>query len=510
MGKRRRQLPLSDSHSDSDSELDPAPASMDTAPHLVPLPSSAPSSLPDALPGTDPRTSSDPARTTDPRSSTDLARSHDPRSSSDLARSPDQRPTLANAPAQRAVERSPDEPYLSALGSYVVVKPCDDSVSFRKLNVFWPQKQVSAICGPTQVDIEAPADGSLVIKTNNRKDTKALLKVTTFCNKQVTVSLHKGRNSCKGTIFAPELRHMSEDEILSDLRGDGVTHIRRLTSFRDGQRRDTSLLVLTFDSTTLPEKISIGWLRKEARVFIPNPLRCFKCQRFGHGSSSCRQTARCQKCGEAPHEDTECTSAKSCLSCGSSDHLVSSSQCPVWKEEKRICELKAKSGISYPEARRQVKAESATPTTGRSYAKAASVQTTSCSTQTEPLAVLPPLQLLTPLTSTAATVTATIPEVSMDSQDDTTSCPPESQPDTVESPVVAQKPKSAADSSLPSRTWTKVKPKGSRPLPPPSPAREGQSTARDSRPPVRISMGRNRSSSWASPSRQQTPSNSST
>ena len=90
-------------------------------------------------------------------------------------------------------------------------KPCDDSVSFRKLNVFWKQKQASAICGTTQAEIEAPADGSLAIKTNSRKDTKALLKTTTFCNKQVTVSLHKGRNSCKGTIFAPELRHMSED-----------------------------------------------------------------------------------------------------------------------------------------------------------------------------------------------------------------------------------------------------------------------------------------------------------
>ena len=88
---------------------------------------------------------------------------------------------------------------------------------------------------------------------------------------------------------------MTEDEILSDLRGDGVTHIRRLTTFKDGQRRDTSLLVLTFNSTSLPEKLNIGWLRKDVRVFIPNPLRCFKCRRFGHGSSTCRQSARCQR-----------------------------------------------------------------------------------------------------------------------------------------------------------------------------------------------------------------------
>ena len=67
---------------------------------------------------------------------------------------------------------------------------------------------------------------------------------------------------------------MSEDEIVSGLRGEGVSHIRRLTTLRDGQRRDTSVLVLTFDNTTLPEKINIGWLSKDVRAYILNPLRC--------------------------------------------------------------------------------------------------------------------------------------------------------------------------------------------------------------------------------------------
>ena len=319
MGKRRRQRPLSDSFTDSDSDSPPtstpapdlAPASMDTDSHpIVTPPSSARPST--DLPGTDPRSStdhasdlrstSDPARHSDPRSSTDLARSHDPRPSTDHSRSSDPRTNLDNAPACDSVDRAPLEPYLPLHGSFLVIKPCDDDVSFRKMNVFWPRKQIAAITGSMDLAIEAPANGSLIVKTNSRKETKPLLKTTTFCGKKVTVSLHQSRNSSKGTIFAPELRHMSEDEILSELRGDGVTHIRRLTTFRDGQRRDTSLLVLTFDTTTLPEKITIGWVRKDVRVFIPNPLRCFKCQRFGHGSSTCRQSARCQKCGEAPHE----------------------------------------------------------------------------------------------------------------------------------------------------------------------------------------------------------------
>ena len=385
-GKRRRKDDGTDSDSDSGAnpglsiDMDSNSPAPDSRPHVTSDQTTAP--------GNDLRPSSDHSRTTDPRLN----------------------PTTAPS----------NEPFLSPTGSYLVVKADDDTVSFRKMNVFWPQKQIAAICGSSDFEIEAPANGTLIIQTKSRKHTKALLNVNTFCGKKVTISLHYGRNSCKGTIFAPELRHMTEDEILSDLRGDGVTHIRRLTTFRDGQRRDTSLLVLTFDTTTLPEKLNIGWLRKDVRVFVPNPLRCYKCQRFGHGSSSCRQSARCQTCGEAPHDGSSCTAPKVCLSCGSSDHPVSSSQCPVWKDEKSICELKAKSGLSYPEARKQVKATKQTPTPGKSYAQATQTQTTSISTQTEPLSVLPPLQLLKPInkqvTQSTNTTNATNTETSISKQ----------------------------------------------------------------------------------------------
>ena len=516
MGKRRRNGPLSDSNSGSDSEPD-LPPSMDTDPQPTPA-SPTPPSDPypaNAHPGSDSRPPSDHARTTDLRSSSDLARSYDPRPSSDHALNLDTRPNSADAPASTTVVGSA-EIHLSPTGSFLVVKACDDNVSFRKMNVFWPKKQIHAICGPVDVEIEAPANGTLIIKTNGRKYTKALLNTTTFCGKQVTVSLHNARNTCKGTIFAPELRHMTEEEILSDLRGDGVTHIRRITSFRDGQRRDTSLLVLTFDSTTLPEKLVIGWLRKDVRVFVPNPLRCYNCQRFGHGSTSCRQPARCQKCGEAPHEGSDCTSPKSCLNCGSADHLVSSSQCPVWKDEKQVCEVKAKTGLSYPEARRQVKAEKATPIPGRSYAKAASVQTASCGTQTEPLTALPPLQLLKPLTSqattaTTTTTTATTTETQVstdDIADEPSSSPVNTQVDpVVVSPVVAQRPTAGAARCSP-HGWTKVQTRpGNNRKPSNIDKQPEQPSDHSSRPPIRIAMGHSRSSSWASPGRGERPRN---
>ena len=85
---------------------------------------------------------------------------------------------------------------------------------------------------------------------------------------------------------------MTEDEILSDLGGDSVTHIRRLTSSRDWYQRDTNLLALTFSSTSFPDTLVIGLCSKDVRVFVPSPVGCYKCQRFGHGSVARPRDAR--------------------------------------------------------------------------------------------------------------------------------------------------------------------------------------------------------------------------
>ena len=298
----------------------------------------------------------------------------------------------------------------------MVIKPRDEGVSFRKVNVFWPTKYLGSICGTGLLDIETPANGSLIVKTKTRAQTKALLKCTNFCEKAVTVSLHFARNTTKGTIFAPEMRSMSEEEILDGLRPEGVCHVRRLTTFRDGQKRDTSLLVLTFNTTKLPDTLLAGHIRYSVRVFIPNPLRCYNCQRFGHGSKFCKQSARCQKCGAAPHDGSPCSAPIKCLNCDATDHTTNSTQCPTWKKEKEICSIKATDGISYPQARRKVEERTSTPS-GKTYAQIAQKQTTTTtiSTQTDDIPQLPPLKLLTTTKSTRTEAsTSTEPSPSLE------------------------------------------------------------------------------------------------
>ncbi|GBM60727.1 hypothetical protein AVEN_147981-1 [Araneus ventricosus] len=105
-------------------------------------------------------------------------------------------------------------------------------------------------------------------------------------------------------------------------------------------------------------------MRLSVRTYIPNPLRCFKCQRFGHSKTSCRGTLTCARCAEVGHDSTDCTRTEKCVNC-KGEHTSFSRKSFAWKQEKEIITTKIIKQISYQEARKLVKSQ--TPTPGNSY-----------------------------------------------------------------------------------------------------------------------------------------------
>ena len=117
------------------------------------------------------------------------------------------------------------------------------------------------------------------------------------------------------------------------------------------------------------------------RQYIPNPLRCFKCQRFGHGTNNCRGTEICAKCGNGDHSDNMCIEQKSfCINC-KGEHSASDRKCPKYLEQKEILRIKFTEGISLPEAKRKFETSNGVTKTYASVTKAA-VTSRSIETQT--------------------------------------------------------------------------------------------------------------------------------
>lgn len=68
----------------------------------------------------------------------------------------------------------------------------------------------------------------------------------------------------------------------------------------------------------MPSKVQLGYMSYyPVREFISHPLRCFKCQRFGHVATQCRGKIRCAKRG-GEHEYDKCTNKTElkCCNCG--------------------------------------------------------------------------------------------------------------------------------------------------------------------------------------------------
>ncbi|GBM75086.1 hypothetical protein AVEN_197445-1 [Araneus ventricosus] len=229
------------------------------------------------------------------------------------------------------------------------------------------EKAITATVGEVK-STKKLRSGDLLVEVHSRKQSEQIVKLTTFSNIPITVSPHSSLNSSKRVITCGELLNVPTEEILKELQGEGVSHVRRISIRRDGQLLHTKHLILTFDSAILPENIKAGYMRLSVRTYIPNPLRCFKCQRFGHSKTSCRGTLTCARCAEVGHESTDCTRTEKCVNC-KGEHTSFSRNCIAWKRKKEIISTKIKKQISYPEARKLVNSQ--TPTPGNSYVSVA-------------------------------------------------------------------------------------------------------------------------------------------
>ncbi|GFX07137.1 CCHC-type domain-containing protein [Trichonephila clavipes] len=88
----------------------------------------------------------------------------------------------------------------------------------------------------------------------------------------------------------------------------------------------------------------MAYIRCLVRPYIPNPLRCFQCQRFGHSKTVCRGQPTCSRCAEVGHDSADCKAKERCVNC-KGDHSSFSRSCPTWLLEKEITAVKIKDKI---------------------------------------------------------------------------------------------------------------------------------------------------------------------
>ena len=145
-----------------------------------------------------------------------------------------------------------------------------------------------------------------------------------------------------------------------ELKSKGVTKVERMKRRKDGPLIPADSYILTVNGQEIPKEIKIGFLIRGTKVYIPNPQRCFHCQKYGHNKKFCKNEQKCAKCGQTGHEDQDCENEIKCANCDG-DHPAYIRNCPKWKTEKEILKRKFQNNISFHEARQQVEGPATDP-----------------------------------------------------------------------------------------------------------------------------------------------------
>ena len=120
----------------------------------------------------------------------------------------------------------------------------------------------------------------------------------------------------------------------------------------------TGTIKVTFQSQSLPTHIIIHSVRSEVTPFIPKPIFCQNCLRYGHRSLGCRSKQRCPSCGNQ-HGYLECEKKETpeCIYCKTAHSTTDFTKCQEYKTQHKIKEVMTLNNFSFIEALKIVKYE---------------------------------------------------------------------------------------------------------------------------------------------------------
>ena len=250
---------------------------------------------------------------------------------------------------------------------YLIIEPTDEN-GFDKLSPFAVEKGIQGLAGAPK-SVTKLRSGALLVEVTSKAHSDNLLRAKALVSVPIKVSAHRTLNFKKGVIRCEGLDRATKEELDELKEQQNITELRRISITREQKKILTHTYIVTFQLTSLPQKIRIGYIETRVKPFIPNPLRCFKCQRFGHHQSKCRKQEVCARCLGTDHDKSNCTMEPKCQNC-EGRHESNSRDCPAWKKEKKINELKTTNNISFYEARKLVSATTPAGMPAKTFASA--------------------------------------------------------------------------------------------------------------------------------------------
>ena len=232
----------------------------------------------------------------------------------------------------------------------------DDSVDLDNIDLFRLFDDISACAGSPLKNMYRNNRHSYVLETTSSLQVQSLLTVTNIAGCTVTISVFAALNQCKGVITCRELHATPTDKIQDRTAAQGVTYVRRVKRWDNGVLVPTHTYVFTFNLTYLPAAVKVAHLNLPLRLYIDNPRKCHKCQRYGHAQTRCNRESICYRCSTslpAENHNNPCDRTPLCCHC-QGPHPTSFRGCPEYKKQVNILTVAAMDHVTISEAVKRV------------------------------------------------------------------------------------------------------------------------------------------------------------
>lgn len=165
---------------------------------------------------------------------------------------------------------------------------------------------------------------------------------------------------------------LSKEEIMEYMISPvGVEKVERMNYWNKDEQisKPGTSLKITFRSTQIPNEIKIFYVIKKVEWFVPKPIVCKICLKYGHTANVCKSknTTLCNNCTAETHAIDEPNCQKSCEHClklclikckycpeNENRHRTADFNCPEMKKQTQIKENMIKNKMSYIEAKNLV------------------------------------------------------------------------------------------------------------------------------------------------------------
>ena len=234
-------------------------------------------------------------------------------------------PCSSHTPTQDPNEVDPETAHGTneEQGAYPRFLVVDGKDSERPLSGIHQVIVVRTIRGCTSASVHVERMGkAYLVKVHCKTYADSLLSLGMVQDCQVQVTPHRSLNSSRGVVqFGRSAKGLSTEDIIEEIstspRNEEVPEItsaNRASIQKNGSKIPNGTFFLTFNSECLPTYLFLGFERFKVERYLSTPRRCFKCQKFGHGSKTCRSKEDiCSICASTDHSYKDCIATGICV-----------------------------------------------------------------------------------------------------------------------------------------------------------------------------------------------------